>query len=163
MGIHVSKEKLANIGSGVTLDDDITENTLNVVDVGKSRRKGFTQKELISKEISFHAPISFYVVRNIRLNKKDGKVKVEELNRTISGILNSYIIKTGKPVDFKKTLLCALFLVHLSISNPDECRRDTAKTKLNDILMQDLENHTCEVSSRIQIYCRHDSINKCDP
>ena len=125
---------------------------------------------MISKEISFHAPIkktnykSFhYVVRNIRLNKKDGKVKVEEPNRTISGILNSYIIKTGKPLDFKKALPCAFFLVHLSISNLDECRRDTAKTKLNDISMQDLGNHTCEVSSRIQVYCRHDSINKYEP
>ena len=114
-GIHVNKEKLVNISFGVTLDDDIAENIINVVDVGKSRMKVFRQKQLISKEISFHAPInksnykSFrYVVRKIQLTKKDGNVKVEEVNRNTLGILNSYILKTGKPVDFKKgTALCS--------------------------------------------------------
>ena len=100
---------------------------------------------------------------NIRLYKKDGKDKVEELNRSILGILNSYILKTGKPADFKKVLPYALFPVHLSISNPDKCRRDTAKSKLNDILMQELENHADEVSSRVCNYCRHDCINKYVP
>ena len=87
-GIHVNKEKLANISFGVTLHDDIEENILNLVDVGKSRMKVFRQKQLISKEISLHAPIrksnykSFrYVVRKIRLTKKDGNDKVEEVNR----------------------------------------------------------------------------------
>ena len=39
-GIHVNKEKLVKIGSGsgVTLDDDIAENILNVNDVGKGRK-----------------------------------------------------------------------------------------------------------------------------
>ena len=56
-GIHVVKEKLVNISFGVTLDDDIAENVLNVVDVAESRMNFFRQKQLISKEISFHAPI----------------------------------------------------------------------------------------------------------
>ena len=114
-GIHVNKEKLVNISFGVILDDHIAENILNVVDEGKSRIKVFRQKQLILKEISFHAPIkksnykSFrYVLRKIRLTKKDGNVKVEEVNRNTLGILNSYILKTGKPVDFKKdTALCS--------------------------------------------------------
>ena len=37
-GIQVNREKLVNIGSGVTLDDDIAENILNVDDVGKGRK-----------------------------------------------------------------------------------------------------------------------------
>ena len=37
-GIDVNKEQLVNIGSGVTLDDDIAENIRNVVDVGKGRK-----------------------------------------------------------------------------------------------------------------------------
>ena len=36
-GIHISKEKLVNISSGVALDDDIPESILNMADVGKSR------------------------------------------------------------------------------------------------------------------------------
>ena len=136
-GIHVNKEKLANISFGVTLYDDIEENILNLVDVGKSRMKVFRQKQLISKEISFHVPIkksnyeSFrYVVRKIRLTKKDANVEVEEVNRNALGILNSYILKKGKPVDFKKATPYAFFPVHLSIFNPDKGRRYIAKSKL---------------------------------
>ena len=136
-GIHVNEEKLVNISLAVTLDDDIAENILNVVDVGKNRMKVFRQKQLISKEISFHAPIkkSNYklfrcFVRKTRLTKKDGHVKVEELNRNTLGISNSYILKTGKPVDFKKSPPYAFFPVHLSISNPVESRRHTAKSRL---------------------------------
>ena len=136
-GIHVNKEKLVNISFGVILDDHIAENILNVVDEGKSRIKVFRQKQLILKEISFHAPIkksnykSFrYVLRKVRLTKKDRNVKVEEVNRNISGIFNSYILKTGKPADFKKALPYALFPVHLIISDPDKSRRHTEKSKL---------------------------------
>ena len=136
-GIHVNKDKLVNISFGVTLDDDIAENILNVVDVGKSRMKVFRQKQLISKEISFHVPIkksnyeSFrYIVRKIRLTKKDGNVEVEEINRNALEILNSYVSKKGKPVDFKKATPLALFPVHLSISNPNKSRRYIAKSKL---------------------------------
>ena len=53
--IHFNKEKLVKIKSGVVLDDDIGESIMN--NVGKSRIAEFTQKLLIPKEISFHAPI----------------------------------------------------------------------------------------------------------
>ena len=59
-------------------------------------------------------------MRKIRLTKKDENVKVEDVNRNILGILNSYILKTGKPVAFHKALPYALFSVHLSISNLNE-------------------------------------------
>ena len=76
-GIHVNKEKFVNISSGVALDVDIAESILNMVDVGKSRMEDFRQKRLISKEISFHAPIkksnykSFrHVMQKTRITKK---------------------------------------------------------------------------------------------
>ena len=59
-------------------------------------------------------------MRKIRLTKKDGNVKVEDVNRNILGILDSYILKTGKAVVFHKALSYALFSVHLSISNRNE-------------------------------------------
>ena len=105
-------------------------------------------------------------MRKIRLTKKDGNLKVEELNRNILGVLNSYILKAGKPAYFKKALPDALFPVYLSISSHDECRRVTTKSKLNDILLQNhilLESHTYEVSSRICNCCRHVCINKYHP
>ena len=164
--IHVTNEKLLNISS----DDDIAENIVNAVDVRKSRMKDFRQEQLISKGISFHAPIkkrtykSFrYVLRNMPFTKKDGNVKVKEVNRNIIGILNSYIFKIEKPVDFIRALPYALFPVHLSTSNPDESRRYTAKSKLNDVLLQRLENNTYEVSSRIFNCCRRHCINKYPP
>ena len=82
-GIHVNKEKLVNISSGVVLDDDIGQSIMN--NVGKSRIAEFRQKLLIPKEISFHAPIkksnykSFgHVMQNIWTTEKDGSVKVAE-------------------------------------------------------------------------------------
>ena len=81
-GIHVNKEKLVKISSGVVLDD-IGESIMN--NVGQSRIAEFRQKLLIPKEISFHAPIkksnykSFgHVMQNIWTTKKDGSVKVAE-------------------------------------------------------------------------------------
>ena len=77
----------------------------DMVDVGKSRMKDFRQKRSISKELSFHAPVkknnykSFRrFIQKIRITKKDGSVKVEDVNRKILGTLNFYSLKTGKPV-----------------------------------------------------------------
>ena len=133
-----------------------------MVDIGKSRSKDFRQTGLISKEISFHARIkksnykSFcHVMRKIRITKKIGSAKVEEVNGNILGIINSYRLRIGKPLDFKKPLPYPLFPVDLGISNPDGSRRHTANSNLNDILLQDLENHTYEVFSRICNYCKY--------
>ena len=54
---HVEKEKLVNISSGAAMINDIVENILNMVDVGKSRGENVGQNQLVSKDISFHAPI----------------------------------------------------------------------------------------------------------
>ena len=75
--------------------------------IGKSRIAEFTQKLLIPKEISFHAPIkksnykSFgHVMQNIWTTKKDGSVKVAE-RKAFSENFHFHGLKTGKPVDFK--------------------------------------------------------------
>ena len=54
---HVEKEKLVNISSGAAMINDIVENILNMVDVGKSRGENVGRNQLVSKDISFHAPI----------------------------------------------------------------------------------------------------------
>ena len=59
----------------------------------KNRMKDFRQKELISKEISFHAPIrkSFrHAMQKTRITENDRSAKVAEVNRNILGIMNSY-------------------------------------------------------------------------
>ena len=87
-----------------------------MVDIGKSRSKDFRQTGLISKEISFHARIkksnykSFcHVMRKIRITKKIGSANVEEVNGNILGIINSYRLRIGKPLDFKKPLPYGFF------------------------------------------------------
>ena len=56
-GIHGDKEKFANIISGIGLDDHIAENMLNMFGVGKIRKENVRQNQLVSKEISFQAPL----------------------------------------------------------------------------------------------------------
>ena len=65
----------------------------------------------------------------IQITKKDGSVKVAEVNRNILGTLNSYSLKTRKPVDFKKVLSYSLSPVHLSICKPDGSCRHTEQTE----------------------------------
>ena len=67
-----------------------------MVDVGKSKMEDSGQNRLVSKEISFHAPIkknnykSFpHVMPKIQITKKEGSVKDAELDRNSLGALNS--------------------------------------------------------------------------
>ena len=80
----------------LVLTEFIEESILNIFYVGKSRMRYFSQKQLISKEVSFHALIKksyhkwfCHIMAIIRRTKKDGNVKVAELNRIILGALNS--------------------------------------------------------------------------
>ena len=54
-------------------------------------------------------------MRKIEITKRDRIVKVAEVNRNILGALSYFSLKTGKPVDFKKTLSCSLSPLPLSI------------------------------------------------
>ena len=63
-----------------------------------------------------------------------------------------YTLKAEKTVDFKKTLPYSLSPVALKICFPDGIRRHTAKNKLKDILLQDLEDHTYEGPQSLQEY-----------
>ena len=64
----------------------------------------------------------------------------------------SYRLKTGKSVDFKKTLPYSFSPVALNICKPDGSRRHTASSKLKDILLQVLEDHTYERPQSLREY-----------
>ena len=72
-------------------------------------------------------------MRKILITKKEGCAKVEEVNRDILGISNSYSLNKGKPADFKQALPYALFPVHVSVSNPSGSRQHTVKSNLSYI------------------------------
>ena len=99
-------------------------------------------------------------MRKIRISKTDRSVKVAEVNRNILGALNYYSLKTGKPVDFKKAQSYSLSPLPLSICKLDGTRRQTAKCKLKDMLLQDLEDHTNEGDINC---CRYNCINEYHP
>ena len=89
-------KKLVNISSGAALDDDIAESILNMADAGKRKMEDFGQNRLVSKEISFHAPIKKktyklfpHVMPKIQITKKNGSVKDAYVNRNILEALNS--------------------------------------------------------------------------
>ena len=125
-----------------------------MVNVGK--QNGRFQTETIDFEKGIiYAPIkkSFgYAIPKIQKTKKDGAVKFAEVKRKILEALNPSSVKTGKPVGAKKTLSFSLSLVPLSVCIPDGCRRHLAKSKLKDILLQDLEDHTNEGPQSLQEY-----------
>ena len=91
-------------------------------------------------------------MRKIRITEKYGSVKVAEVNRNILRALNSYSLRTGKPVNFKKALRYSLFSVPLRICNPNGSRRHTAKNKVRYILLQDLEDRTHEEPQFLREY-----------
>ena len=76
----------------------------------------------------------------IQITNKYGSVKVGEGNRSILGALNSDSL-TRKPVDIKKVLSHCLSTVPSSICNSDGILGRTTKSKLKDILLQDLKDH----------------------
>ena len=78
----------------------------------------------------------------IRITKQDEGVKVPEIKRNIWKALNPYSLKTGKTVYFKKTLSFSLSPIPLSIFNADGSRLHIAKSRLEEILLRDLEDHT---------------------
>ena len=52
-GIHGDKEKLANIISGISLDNHIAENMLNMFGVGKIRKKMLDRTNWFPKKYHF--------------------------------------------------------------------------------------------------------------
>ena len=99
-------------------------------------------------------------MRKVRISKTDRSVKVAKVNRNILGALNYYSLKTGKPVDFKKVQSYSLSSLPLSICKLDGTRQQTAKCKLKDMLLQDLEDHTNEGDINC---CRYNCINEYHP
>ena len=93
-----------------------------------------------------------FAIRKIRITKKDRKVEVAEVNRNNLGALDYYSLKTGKPVDFKKILSYSLSPLPLTIYKLNGTPRQTAKCKLKDILLQDLEDHNNEGLQSLQEY-----------
>ena len=57
VSVTLEETKLFSLGSGVAVEDDLTDKTLNIIDVGESLSKTFRNGRLIQPNIPFHEPI----------------------------------------------------------------------------------------------------------
>ena len=57
VSVTLEETKLFSLGSGVAVEDDLADKTLNIIDVGESLSKTFRNGRLIQPNIPFHEPI----------------------------------------------------------------------------------------------------------
>ena len=57
VSVTLEETKLFSLGSGVAVEDDLADKTLNITDVGESLSKTFRNGRLIQPNIPFHEPI----------------------------------------------------------------------------------------------------------
>ena len=133
--------KLYNLSSGIPVDDDKISSMLNIQKTGEEQYNDFVQNRLLSK---FHDTLTrnkLVLFKDCGKNvvvKKDGKLKSIEVNRNIIGNLLALSAKTGQLIDFNKALEFPLCPVDLNLSNPDGSRRSMQKSKLTEIIIQEL-------------------------
>ena len=94
-------------------------------------------------------------MQKIRITKKGRSVKVAEVNRNILGALSYFSLKTGKPVDFEKTLSYSLSPLPLSTRwNSSTNTKVQIKRNFTARSRRSYQRRTT-VSSRIWNYCRY--------
>ena len=57
VSVTLEETKLFSLGSGVAVEDDLADKTLNIIEVGESLSKTFRNGRLIQPNIPFHEPI----------------------------------------------------------------------------------------------------------
>ena len=135
----LDKTKLYNLSSVLPLDVETTEEILHIPNTGVRLAAEFRQEHLLSKTLSFHAPItrSKYhtfskALKSVTI-KKNNKVKIQEVNQNIISNLLSFTVKSGKVIDFEEALKY-LSPIPLSIANAEGTRQTTLKSKLKGII-----------------------------
>ena len=138
--VTLEATKLFNLSSGVAVEDDLADQILNIIDIGKSLAETFRNERLIQHNISFHEPIkrtSIAIFKHILKSavvRKDNQSMTLQVNRNIIGALLSYSTKSGTAIDFERALKFPLSAVPLSTANGDGSRRETSKSKVMDFI-----------------------------
>eukprot|EP00794_Sanderia_malayensis_P002284 gene2284-2627_t len=138
----LDKDKLYNLSSGIPVNFELPNETLNVLPNGKRAHCQFVNSRLESTNIKFHEPIkrqkSFLFSncgKKIEI-KVNGKSKVVEANRDVLGKLLAASTKHERTIDFKKALEYPLTSVPLSLAKADGSRRMTQKSALMDVFVK---------------------------
>ena len=143
-GLDVDKDDLVNISSGTSLPHNIADEVVNQLEKGKELADHFTENRLFDSKVKFHNAItkndckSFKGLKKtcIVKNKKTGAQTTVEANRNILGALNSFSLKTGIAVDYRKALKYSLNPSPLSICHACGRKRSNIKSVLKDILLK---------------------------
>ena len=133
-------EYLFNIGSGIPVDKDLAEAILAMKDKGEDLYKVFLQNRILSTKEKIHDPIKRQE-KTLSQNsskkftvKQNGKEKVIEVNREITGTLLALSAKHEKLFNFEIALQYPLCPVSVSLANPDGSRRKTTKSALMKVV-----------------------------
>jgi hypothetical protein len=156
-GSNIEKGKLINISSGTSLEESIAIEIVTQMQKGGNLAETFNQERLKDKTTLFHQSIAKNNYKNFRnssktfkVKNKDGTYTIAEVNRNILGALASYSLKTGTAVDFEKALQYPLSPVPLSISHADGTQRGNVKSKLKDIILDDVKELSFDETKNIK-------------
>ena len=120
--------------------------------------ENFRKERLMFNKIPFYHSIKhhkIYHFLNSSVNSRNGTWKIVEVNHSILSDVNSFSLKSGEAIGFKKTLDYRFCLVHLSISNADGTRRFTVESKLKDILLTGASNNqACLQKHPPEVFCK---------
>ena len=104
--------------------------------------ENFRKERLMFNKIPFYHSIKHHKIYHF-------------LNSSILSNVNSFSLKSGEAIGFKKTLDYRFCLVHLSISNADGTRRFTVESKLKDILLTGASNNqACLQKHPPEVFCK---------
>ena len=138
----LEKNYLYNLSSGIAIQDDLAESILKTKEVGRTAYSAFVKERLEIGEKMFHDSITRKLLhtfrdtaQRVRMNK-NGRTKTVDANWNFLSFLLALSAKTSKSIDYQKALEYPLCPVPLSLSDADGSKRSTAKSKLNDILME---------------------------
>ena len=156
-GIEVGEDSLLNIGSGLSLPCKVSDEIINQLKKGTQLSENFNNNRLFSSNIKFHVPITRNNCKSFSdskktcvINSKSGAQATIEVNRNILGALNSFSLKTGIAVNYKKALAYPLNPCPLSISHADGRKRSNKKSDLKEILIGQMKNLSSEQIQNIR-------------
>ena len=114
---------------------------LKIREIGEQCCSDFIKERIFSDDTKFHDSLSRTKVKLFKqCNQKvsllkDGKIKTVEANRNIISTLLAASAEENQAIDFSLALEYPLSPVPLNMANADGSRRSTAKSILNEIII----------------------------
>ena len=143
--INLDCEELFNLSSGLQYQDD-PEALLNIWDKGKDLYDQFLRERIHSREKAFTDALprnkpTLFSSTSKKVKSASTSSEVVKANRNILGKLLSLSARFEEPIDFSRALQYPLYPVPLSLSFPDGTKRQTQKSKLLEVFIDQKSAH----------------------